>query len=64
MSTGRRPNIEVFAITDGDNYYDKFTSEDEAAHYFDDVAKYEGIPADAAARGGADSQPRTRTRLG
>ena len=46
MSAGRRPNLWVYAITDGEDYYDIFTSEDEAAHYFDDVAKYEGIPAE------------------
>ena len=42
----RFEGIPVFAITDGDEYYDIFTSEDEAGHYIDNVAKAEGIPVE------------------
>ena len=44
LRPGLRPNIEVYAITDGEDFYDIFTSPDEAWHYMDDVAKDEGIP--------------------
>ena len=39
-----RPNFEVYAITDGEHFYDIFTSPDEAWDYTDDVAKDAGIP--------------------
>ena len=42
----RFEGIHVFAIADGDEFYDVFTSEDEAGYYIDDVAKQEGIPVE------------------
>ena len=44
LRPGLRPNFEVYAITDGDDFYDIFTSPGEARHYMDDVAKDIGIP--------------------
>ena len=42
----RLEGVPVFVITDGDDFYDVFTSEDEAGYHIDDVAKQEGIPVE------------------
>lgn len=44
LRPGLRPNFEVYAITDGQDFYDIFTSPDEAGHYIDDVAEDISIP--------------------